>query len=219
MEDWFNKVLATFNGQELKGELAAEETKKEIQLTRKDEDSIDTYFMALAAKERYQEILEASVQAINRKPLDAQLRSWYGYALMNLYQYEQAVEILRGALVIDPDYMPARGNLADAYLNNSQYDEAIEEIEKFLKKYPFCTDALSTLGLAYIGQHKYDLAERTFRQILKRQPEDMDAATNLVLCLNEQGATSLDEDDDNFEEEVSKLMSIWRLENEVFKSL
>lgn len=209
MEDWFNNAVSMFNGQEVKNNLSP--------VLNGDEDTIDTYFMALAEQEKYQEILEASAEAIWRKPSDAQARAWHGYALMNLYQYEKAIETFKEALAFNPDYMPAMGNLAEAYLNNSQYDEAIAEINKFLMKYPFCIDALTTLGLSYVGQNKFGFAEKIFRRALKIKPNDMDIAIYLVRCLNEQGETKLDDDDDNFEAEVLKLMSIWRLENEIIK--
>jgi tetratricopeptide (TPR) repeat protein len=196
--------------------LAEEEAKKAVDLAPDNEDYIDVYFFALDAQDAYEKMLIESAKIINRRPLDAQSRAWYGHILNSLERYDEAIVALKGALVIDKNYSVARLFLADAFLGAEMYVLALRECAKVIKKEPMNMEAWETAGISFGILGNYDVAEKIFMKILKYKPDSKNTGYNLLQALNKQGIYS-DYYLNNYEDHADMLLKIWRIENEVFK--
>lgn len=112
----------------------------------------------------------------------------YVYSYME--NYEEALKLYESAVAKDPEYIPAKFNLACMYLELDRYNEAVEvlvelESQLELKDNYMKSKALNNLGYAlwWLGAH--DEAVEYFERALARTPGFKLAKRNLQLIKRE----------------------------------
>ncbi|CAI2718904.1 serine protease [Nitrospina watsonii] len=106
--------------------------------------------------------------------------------LYGLGDTQAAIELFGKTLRIDPNFVPARYDLAVAYRGLGQAEDAIAEYEKALQLNPRFPEALSNLGGQYFRQGDVDKAIEQFKQAIAIYPNFIQALSNLGAALNKQ---------------------------------
>ncbi|HYL78105.1 MAG TPA: tetratricopeptide repeat protein [Bryobacteraceae bacterium] len=102
--------------------------------------------------------------------------------------YLLAIDHLREATLLKPDYAPAHLNLGGALLSVGRPDEAIREFQKVLELGELNRDAETDLGAAFFQQGKLDEAIQHFQRAIQIDPEDREARRNLAQALARKNA-------------------------------
>jgi tetratricopeptide (TPR) repeat protein len=113
-----------------------------------------------AAREACHELLEIDPSAVKAHAALAEIDLAEG-------KVEDAVERLRKALRIRPDWWPALERLGTALVRLRRYGEAIPCFEKALAEKPDDADALAGLGVAFAETGRLEEAVRTWRRALE----------------------------------------------------
>jgi len=102
------------------------------------------------------------------QPVPAAARKEYERAtkLIGKGQLESAIERLKQALAIYPDYLGARNDLGAQYLKLKRFDEAAEEFRTVVEKHPRYFNSRFNLGLVSIERKKYSDAISQFTQAI-----------------------------------------------------
>ncbi len=106
------------------------------------------------------------------------------YQLYAMGDTDEAIRLYEQALKADPDFVPARYDLAVAYRGLGETDKAIAEYEKVLEANPKFPEALSNLGGQYFRKGETDKAIGYFKQALDVYPNFVQALSNLGAALN-----------------------------------
>jgi tetratricopeptide (TPR) repeat protein len=112
---------------------------------------------------------------------DAQALYEQGLAAYKANRDEEAVEKLRQAVELSPDFAEANYRLGLAYNATHQREEAdkafegaVKAYEKVIKREPKNSDAHYFLGLSYEQLGKYDDAVKAHKEAVKNSPEEND---------------------------------------------
>ncbi|MGE5648085.1 MAG: tetratricopeptide repeat protein [Acidobacteriota bacterium] len=98
-------------------------------------------------------------------------------------QPDQAIEHLKKAIEIEPDYAEAHNNLGVQYLKQNQLDPAREQFEKAVELAPSLSPALCNLSVVLYNQGRIPEAERSAREALKDDVTNVRARMMLGLTL------------------------------------
>jgi tetratricopeptide (TPR) repeat protein len=98
-----------------------------------------------------------------------------------------AIDHLKKALQIDPDFMEAHNNLGVLYMNANRPEDALAEFRAALKLDPGSAFANSNVAAVLITLKRYPEAEQAARQSLKLDPTRDKAHFALGLSLEAQG--------------------------------
>ena len=109
-----------------------------------------------------------------------------GNALQGLGRLDEAIDALRAALRIDPDYAPARFNLANVHVAAGNPALAEHELREALRLDPAMNRAAIALANVLDLQQRPLEAEQTLRQVLAVTPDCAPAAYNLGLLLQDR---------------------------------
>ena len=112
---------------------------------------------------------------------DAQALFDQGVAAYKADRDEEAVEKLKQAVELSPDFAEAHYRLGLAYNATKQREEAdkafesaVKAYEKVTKREPKNSDAYYVLGLSYEQLGKYDEAVKALKEAVKNSPEESD---------------------------------------------
>lgn len=112
---------------------------------------------------------------------DAQALYEQGLAAYKADRDEEAVEKLKQAVELAPDFAEAHYRLGVAYNATRQREEAdkafegaVKAYEKVTKREPKNSDAYYFLGLSYERLGKYDEAVKALKEAVKNSPEEND---------------------------------------------
>lgn len=95
--------------------------------------------------------------------------------------YDEAIEVLRQVLKIDPDSVPAYNRMGLVYSEADQRNEAINAFKKSLKIEPRNLQALLGLGEVYSKMTRNDLAVAEFLKAESIQPNDTELLFKIAL--------------------------------------
>jgi tetratricopeptide (TPR) repeat protein len=111
-----------------------------------------------------------------------------GDGLYNAGDYLGAVETLRDAVELDPEYGPALVHLGMAYYARRNYEDAVVNLEKGLAILGDAAriEQVYTAGLAHIykAPTECDKAEPWLRKALEMNPDASPASEGLRICAN-----------------------------------
>src|SRR5215207_5426562 len=120
-------------------------------------------------------------QASSAPSGDARALYEQGFAAYKANRDEEAVEKLKQAVELAPDFAEAHYRLGLAYNATKQREEAdqafegaVKAYEKVTKREPKNSDAYYFLGLSYEQLGKYDEAVRALKEAVKNSPEEND---------------------------------------------
>ena len=191
--------------------LAEKVALKAYQLAPQNDKYLDFLFLIKSMQGKYSEILNESIELINKHPIKALYRTWYGYALQRLNRNEEAIEALKCSIALDNKDTTARVILAESYKKSGQLTEAIEVCKEAHKVNPQETGIIEMLGCAYGQMNDYKSAEQTFAKALKQDPYSDYAAKGLLLALKKQGKLS-QELYDNYKANINTFCQLYSLD-------
>lgn len=97
-----------------------------------------------------------------------------------------AIEHLRQAIQIHPQFVEAHNGLGVKYMMLGDYEQAAAAFEEAVRLRPGSSEPLSNLGMALHGLNRYEEAERLIRRALELQPQAPKARFGLALVLSSQ---------------------------------
>lgn len=107
---------------------------------------------------------------INRYPTDVEAHLQLATLLSGEEQLEESVEILRRALVIDPNSPEAYNQLGAVYSMLGRHDESIAARSRYVALLPQESNAHDSLGLSHQGAGQYAAAIRDYERALQLDP-------------------------------------------------
>ena len=113
-----------------------------------------------------------SLKLVKKNKKDFQLQNIYATILYNLKEFNQAIEIYKLALNLNPNFYQAQYNLAKLYCDLKNYEKANIELQKCLNLEPNSIEVLLLLGNLNLKFKKYQLAEKNYLSILDKNPKD-----------------------------------------------
>ncbi len=120
-------------------------------------------------------------RALQQRPRS--VRASYGLARaeLALKDWPAAFTALRRCLVLNPNFVPARLNLARLYFFDRQYDNAIRQASRIIQGQPQNAAAWQVKAAAEGGAGRLQASQRDFRHLTQLQPRDPNAWINLAL--------------------------------------
>src|SRR6185369_11027047 len=92
-------------------------------------------------------------------------------------RYEEAIDLLKQAIVLQPDLAAIHFNLGCIYEMRKEYGPAIEALKQTLFLSPTFTDAQHHLGTSYIKTGRFEEAVECFQRALQLKPDRADSLT------------------------------------------
>ena len=120
-------------------------------------------------------------------PRSVKVRSNLGAELMRRGSYDDARKELARALEIDPEYHPARVNLAQCHLDVGDVAGAEREIRRVLASRTDDPVALFQLGEVLLRAGRFEEAEEVFRELRAMRPESGEVHGRLGVVLESRG--------------------------------
>jgi len=100
---------------------------------------------------------------------------------------DAALDLIRRAIAINPNYAEAHGNLGIALAGKGQLDEAITAFRQAIALRPNFPEAHNNLGIALKDKGQLDDAMAAFRQAVVLRPNYAEAHSNLGIALKHKG--------------------------------
>jgi predicted O-linked N-acetylglucosamine transferase (SPINDLY family) len=97
-----------------------------------------------------------------------------------------AIELIKRALSIRPDYAEAHNNLGNAFKSQGAFEAAIGHYEQALRLKPDYAEAYNNAGTAFKAQGELDRAVVSYERALALKPEYPEALNNLGNALVDQ---------------------------------
>lgn len=166
---------------------AACQTKETVQ---HQADKAYTNGMKLLRAGRYQEALSEFKRAEQYAPQLPQGYAGEGIALALIGQPQEAIQVLRKALDLDPGYWVARRELGLVYWHLNQRDLAAQELRRTAEQIPTDTVVNSLLGEYEFANHHYSQAAALLAKASDRVAANPDLALMEVQALLEIGQTA-----------------------------
>jgi tetratricopeptide (TPR) repeat protein len=135
----------------------------------------------------FRSLLAIWQDGVNKRPHNPGSQNNLGAVLYELGRTEEAIEHLREALRLKPDYARAHYNLGNALARLGKTEEAIEHYRQALRWQPDFVDAHNKLGLALAKLSKTKEAIEQYELALQRRPDDAEARYNLANALVKAG--------------------------------
>jgi tetratricopeptide (TPR) repeat protein len=130
-------------------------------------------------------VLAVSEEAVERNNVGARL--------LEQSKGDAAIAEFQRALSLDPEYFPARLNLAYAYERADRPEEAMEAYREAINLQPRSFFAHNNLGVLYDKKGLYDAAIREFETVLAIEPGNSMALKNLETARKNQAAMKVRE--------------------------
>ncbi|HUN79887.1 MAG TPA: tetratricopeptide repeat protein, partial [Phycisphaerae bacterium] len=127
-----------------------------------------------------------------RATLDKDPRSWtalnnLGFFLAQSGDSDQGLDMMRRALVINPEYAEGHSNLGAFLVSRGQLDLAMRELETAIRLDPTLSGAHSNLGAALVHAGRMDDAIKMFYEAIRLNSANYDARFNLGCALAHLG--------------------------------
>jgi serine/threonine protein kinase/Tfp pilus assembly protein PilF len=103
-------------------------------------------------------------RAIELDPNYATAHHWYGYDLMCVERYDEAVEEIKRAHELDPLSLVINRNLGQVLYRAGRYDEALEALNKTLEMDPAFSATHFYIGSIYLQLSRYEDALAEFQK-------------------------------------------------------
>jgi putative PEP-CTERM system TPR-repeat lipoprotein len=108
-------------------------------------------------------------------------------ALVAAKDYDKAVEKLREALAINPEFFEANRDIVVVYANAGRTDQALLEIKAIQRRLPIDMRGYVLEGDLWVSQQKWREAEAAYRVAQKYAPDDGTVAAKLFAASTEAG--------------------------------
>jgi tetratricopeptide (TPR) repeat protein len=119
-------------------------------------------------------------RAVQAEPGSAEVHLWRGVCENQVGQYLQAAIDLREAIVIQPQMVSARYNLALSLIRLHQVDEAIDQLRLVIAAQPEATQPLYNLAILLEAKQQYGEAAKYLANIHHVTPADAGVTLHLL---------------------------------------
>jgi len=109
-----------------------------------------------------------------------------GVELLNEGKTDAAIQELKKATGMRPDFAATHGALARAYVVKRDYDNAASEMKRLIALNPRNQSSYYQLGLIYLEQNSPSKAQETFAQLLKMNSNSADGHAGMAAALSDQ---------------------------------
>lgn len=130
-------------------------------------------------KELNEKALRHCLESLRLSPY---LYTYYnlGIAYYKMTYFDEAINYLKIALQLDPNYAKAHKAIGDVYIEKGLMDKAIEHFQTAIRLNPNYADAHFAIGALYIANGYIEEARREFETALKIDPDHMEARRFLI---------------------------------------
>jgi len=135
-------------------------------------------------------VVLSKYEAIRTYKKTPQYWFYLGYFLLGAGAHKEAIDVLKEAAKMKPDFADAYYYLGAAYEKSGKDTEAGEAYRRAVKAAPDYTDAYFSLGITYGKLGKYREAADALKSAVRLEPDYADARYNLglaYLLLKERG--------------------------------
>ena len=115
---------------------------------------------------------------VTLSPLSAPAHRWYGEALLENNQREEAIEQFQQAVELDPT-LEAMHDLSELYILQGRNADAEPVIRRIIALFPYDSSAHLMLGKILVQADKRDQAASEFRAVLNDDPNNTEAKAAL----------------------------------------
>jgi len=154
-------------------------------LSEKDKLNIAAWY-ALANQD-YAAAIRSYQEIVARYPLEVEAYRGLGRVLRGENRHDEAVEILKQGLVIDPGAKDLYNSLGGVYSQLGRHDEAIAMLQRYVKLAPEEPNAHDSLGIGYQWAGSYEDAIREYQLALTLKPDFEVSVIHLANTLFQQG--------------------------------
>lgn len=131
--------------------------------------------------------LASYADATARYPNDESLQDGYGSALLADGRLDDAIDRFQAAIRINPNFIPARLNLANALFYENRLPESAVQLQAALQIDPRSFDAYMHAAAILAKLHDYARAERMLKAAVQLRPDSAEARNDLGIALAAQG--------------------------------
>ncbi len=128
-------------------------------------------------------------KAVKLNPTSAEAYKAWGFGYQSKGDYGQAIEKYQQSISLNPNYIPAIGNLANILTRTGRPDKAIPLHKKEIQINPLDFRSYSSLGVKYLILEMFGEARQTWQQALALNPRDYMAHYQLAWLYGLQGQT------------------------------
>ncbi|KAJ7390333.1 transmembrane and TPR repeat-containing protein 1-like [Desmophyllum pertusum] len=163
-------------------------------------------------------------QALDMEPSDVETRSNYAILLGQTNRLNEAVSILKGLVLDDPQNLGHYKTLAGMYAQNRQMNDALQVITNALKLHGGDADLYYHQGNFYKDLNNMQQAKKSFKMAVRLDPEHFSAHLNLGVIFHLEGkhaearlhyeiAAKLDPDNITLKQNLAKLQRVEKRNN------
>lgn len=128
----------------------------------------------------YPSAIRSLQDVIAKYPLETEAYWRSGRLLLGEERYDEAINVLKQGLLVDPDGKDIYNALSVTYRDSNRHDEAIAMAQRYQLLAPNEPNALDTLALAYQAKGEYGQAAAAYLQALEMQPNFAIAVLHLA---------------------------------------
>jgi tetratricopeptide (TPR) repeat protein/DNA-binding winged helix-turn-helix (wHTH) protein len=154
-------------------------------LSEKDKLNIAAWYAV--ANQDYAAAIRSFQDIVARYPLDVESYRHLGRLLRGENRLDEAIQILRQGLVIDPEARELYNGLGAAYSDLGRHDEAIAMFQRYVSLAPEEPNAHDSLGLGYQWAGRYEEAIQEYRRALMLKPDFEVSIIHLANSLYQTG--------------------------------
>jgi tetratricopeptide (TPR) repeat protein/DNA-binding winged helix-turn-helix (wHTH) protein len=154
-------------------------------LTEKDRLSITAWYAIVNYD--YAGAINAFRQIIAGYPLEVEAYRRLALLLKGEVKYDESIEVLKQALVVDPGARDLYNALGLAYSETGRHDEALAMFNRYLQLGPDEPNAHDSLGLGYQWAGRYEEAIQEYERALALKPNFEIAIVHLANVYFQQG--------------------------------
>jgi arylsulfatase A-like enzyme/cytochrome c-type biogenesis protein CcmH/NrfG len=133
----------------------------------------------LGLKSKYEEGIPILEEIVKEKPGYAAAFALLGNYRLNLKRFDQAESAYRSAIVLRPDLLACRMNLARALAAQSRFDEAATELQQVIDRQPDEAVPHHQLAEVLVALKRFDDAVMQYQQAIRISPDDVPAQIHL----------------------------------------
>jgi len=154
-------------------------------LSEKDKLNITAWY-ALANQD-YPAAIRSYQEIVSRYPLDVEAYRGLGRLLRGENRHDEAIEILKQGLVIDPGARELYNSLGGTYSQLGRHDEAIAMLQHYVNLAPEEPNSHDSLGIGYQWAGRYPEAIQEYERALTLKPDFEVSVVHLANTLYQTG--------------------------------
>ena len=154
-------------------------------LSERDKLNIAAWYAV--ANQDYAAAIKSFHDIVARYPLDIESYRQLGRLLRGENRLDEAIEIFKQGLVIDPEAADLYNGLGAAYSDLGRHDEAIAMFQRYVELAPEEPNAHDSLGLGYQWAGRYEDAIHEYKRALGQKPDFEVSIIHLANTLYQTG--------------------------------